>query len=177
MTKPKKQDTTKLLILILLLITLAAVCVTVWALFFRAPQKPLAPDYAPQETEAHMETIPGDTGEKMESNEGGGSVGLTYMREVTVDLSEKQAKLLFANPGMSNQDMVVQIIIQDAVICQSGTLTPGHQVTTLDLQEGTEKLLIPGVYEGKFNILFYHPETGEKAIVNTEIPVTITVRE
>ncbi len=177
MAKEKKQDNTKFIILILLLITLVAVCITIWALFFRNPQPPLAPDYAPQETEAHMESIPGDTGEKLESNKGGGSVGLTYMREVTVDLSEKQAKLLFANPGKSNQDMVIQIIIQDVVVAQSGTLPPGHQVTTLDLREGAEKLLIPGVYEGKFNILFYHPETGEKAIVNTEIPVTITVQE
>ena len=94
-----------------------------------------------------------------------------------VDLSDKQAMLLFANPGKSNQDMVIQIIIQDVVICQSGTLTPGHQVKTLDLQDGAEKLLTAGIYEGKFNVLYYHPETGEKAIVNTEIPVTITVQD
>jgi hypothetical protein len=127
-----------------------------------------------------METIPGDAGRPEGSQDlsyGGGSVSLTYMREVTVDLSEKQAKLLFANPGKSNQDMVIQIIIQDVVICQSGTLTPGHQVKMLDLLKGTEKLLSAGVYEGKFNILYYHPESGEKAIVNTEIPVTITVQD
>lgn len=177
MAKEKKQDKTKLLILLLLLITLIAVCVTVWALFFRDSRPPLTPDYAPQETEEHMEPIPGDTGEKAESAEGGGSVSLTYTREVTVDLSDRSASLLFGNPGKSNQDMVLQIVIEDVVIAQSGTLTPGHQVMTLDLLEDTEKLLSAGVYEGKFNVLYYHPETGEKAIVNTEIPVTITVQE
>lgn len=180
MAKEKKQDKTKYLILLLLLITFMAVCITIWALFFRDPMPPLAPDYAPQETEEHMETIPGDTGgsaEQPDSSDGSGSVSLTYTREVTIDLSEKSAEMLFGNPGKSNQNMVIQIIIQDVVIAQSGTLTPGHQVRTLDLLENAEKLLQPGVYEGKFNVLYYHPETGEKAIVNTEIPVTITVQE
>jgi hypothetical protein len=172
-----KDRNTKLLILLFLFITAVAIAVAVWALFFRAPQTPLVPDYAPQETEAHMETIPGDTGSSQQPDSSGGSVSLTYTRDVTVDLSDKQAMLLFANPGKSNQDMVIQIIIQDVVICQSGTLTPGHQVKMLDLLKGTEKLLSAGVYEGKFNILYYHPESGEKAIVNTEIPVTITVQD
>lgn len=180
MAKEKKQDKTKYLILLLLLITFMAVCITIWALFFRDPMPPLAPDYAPQETEEHMETIPGDTGgsaETPDSSGGGGSVSLTYTREVTIDLSDKTAAMLFGNPGKSNQDMVIQIVIQDVVIAQSGTLTPGHQIRNLDLLENAEKLLQPGVYEGKFNVLYYHPETGEKAIVNTEIPVTITVQE
>ena len=164
------------LIPLLLFITAVAVAVSIWALRSKNEPKPLSPDYPPQETEAHMETIPGDSGEKMESEQGGGSVSLTYTRDITVDLSEEHATLFCANPGKSNQDMMIQIIIQDVLICQSGRLTPGHQVATLDLLEGTAARLSAGVYEGKFNILYYHPETHEKAVVNTEIPVTITVQ-
>lgn len=166
----------KLLIIILTLITIAAVGVTVWTVFFR-DNTILAPDYAPVEKEEHAETIPGDTGEKMESEKGGGSVSLSYSDNVTIDLSDRQAFLLFGNPGRSNQDMVLQIVIQDTVIVQSGTLSPGNQVTTLNLLPGAEKRLIPGGYEGKFAVFYYSVETGEKAMVNTEIPVSITIQE
>lgn len=47
----RKQDKSKLLIPLLLLITLIAVGVTIWALFFRSTGPVLAPDYAPQEME------------------------------------------------------------------------------------------------------------------------------
>ena len=170
-----KKSKPNLLIPVLLIITVIAICVTVWALFFRDSGPALAPDYAPQEEEQNAETIPNDTGEKMENPEGGGSVSLTYSREVSIDLSDETATLLFANPGKSNQDMVLQIVIQDTVIVQSGTLKPGNQVTALDLLDGAAKKLSAGTYEGNFNVLYYNPETGEKAIVNTEIPITITV--
>jgi len=171
-----KIKNTKLLIMILALITAAAVSVTIWAVFFR-DDTVLAPDYAPVEKEEHAETIPGDAGDKMESEKGGGSVSLSYSDDVTIDLSDKQASLLFGNPRRSNQDMVLQIVIQDTVIVQSGTLSPGNQVTTLNLLPGAEKRLIPGGYEGKFAVFYYNEETGEKAMVNTEIPVSITIKE
>ena len=170
----KKQKRNRILILILILITLIAIGITVWALFFRDTTPKLTPDYAPQETEANAQPIEGDD-TKLEQPEGGGAVSLTYSKNVTVSLSKKNASLLFGNPGKSNQDMVVQLIIQDTVVIQSGTLEPGNQVTTLNLLNGAEKELSEGTYEGKFNILFYERDTGEKAVVNTEIPVTVTV--
>ena len=172
-----KKGNVQWLIFSLFLVTAIAVGVTVWALFFRDSGPALAPDYAPQEEERHAQTIPNDSGEKLEQPEGGGSVSLTYSRDVTINLGDKTAALLFANPGKSNQDMVLQIVIQDTVIVQSGTLKPGNQVTTLDLLDGAEKKLSAGTYEGNFNVLYYNQETGEKAIVNTEIPITIVVNE
>lgn len=171
----KKKSKNSPWIIVLLLITVIAVCVTVWALFLRDSGPALAPDYAPQEQEQHAETIPGDTSEKLNSPEGGGSVSLTYSRDVTIDLESKSATLLFANPGKSNQDIVLQIVIQDTVVVQSGLLKPGNQVTTLELRNDAAKKLSGGIYEGNFNVLYYDPITGEKAILNTEIPITITV--
>lgn len=171
----EKKDNSKKLIPILAMITVIALGVTVWALFFRDSGPVLAPDYAPQEEEQHAETIPNDDGEKMEQPDGGGSVSLSYSREVIIALGEETAKLYFANPGKSNQDIVLQLVVQDQVILQSGTLKPGNQVTSLELLNGAAKMLSEGGYEGKFVVLYYHPETGEKAVVNTEIPVSITV--
>jgi hypothetical protein len=169
------------IIIILVLITITSVCVSMWALFLRKPSEDdptiLSPDYAPQQKEENAESIPHDTGDKMENPEGGGAVRLTYSDRVTIDLSDQVAALYFANPGSSNQDMVIQIAVQNTILLQSGTLSPGHQVKLLELLDGTEKMLRPGGYEGKFIILYYDPTDGEKALINTEIPITITVVE
>lgn len=165
------------LIPILVIVTIIAIGVTVWALFFRDSRPTLAPDYAPQEEEQYAEKISDDSGEKMEQPEGGGSVSLSYSREVTVDLSDETAGLYFANPGKSNQDIVLQIVVQDEVIVQSGTLKPGNRVMSLELLDNAAEMLAAGGYEGKFVVFYYDPVSAEKAVVNTEIPVSITVRE
>ena len=179
MNQDKKLNKTTIIIAILAVITVAALCVTMWALFLREPDDSnkviLAPDYAPQNKEENAETIPDDTGDKMENPQGGGAVSLTYSNEVTIDISDKAAGLYFANPGKSNQDMVIQIAIQDTIILQSGTLSPGNQVKLLNLLEGAEDMLQPGGYEGKFIVLYYDQTSGEKSMVNTEIPITINV--
>ena len=179
MNQDKKLNKTTIIIAILAVITVAALCVTMWALFLREPDDSnkviLAPDYAPQNKEENAETIPDDTSDKMENPEGGGAVSLTYSNEVTIDISDKAAALYFANPGKSNQDMVIQIAIRDTVILQSGTLSPGNQVKLLNLLEGAEDMLQPGGYEGKFIVLYYDQTSGEKSMVNTEIPITINV--
>ena len=181
MNQNQKANKSTIIIAILAVITVAALCVTMWALFFREPSAGdddkviLNPDYAPQKQEQNAETIPDDTGEKMENPEGGGAVSLTYSIEVTIVISDKAAALYFANPGKSNQDMVIQIAIQDTIILQSGTLSPGNQVKLLNLLEGAEDMLQPGGYEGKFVVLYYDPISGEKSMVNTEIPITINV--
>ena len=102
-------------------------------------------------------------------------MSITYAKEVNISLSGKSATLLFANPSKSNQDMVVQLVIDDVVLLQSGKLEPGSMVSTLSLLDGAEKRLTTGGYDGKFLVLFYDRESGERAMINTEIPVTVTV--
>ena len=181
MRRKRKTNKSAIIIAILALITVGALCVTMWALFLREPDDGnkviLTPDYAPQKNEINQKPIEDDSGEKMEAEKGGGAVSLTYSTNVTIDLSDETAILYFANPGKSVQDMVVQIVIQDNIIVQSGKLTPGNQLTALDLLDDTAKKLTVGGYDGKFVILYYDPDTGEKAIVNTEIPITINVVE
>ena len=104
-------------------------------------------------------------------------MSLTYSKEVTVSLSEKSVSLLFANPSKSNQDVVLLLQIEDAVLFRSGRLTPGNRVTALPLAEGVESRLMPGGYEGKFIVLYYDSVSGEKAVVQTEIPVRVTVAD
>ena len=174
----KKENKKKwLLLLLLLLITIAAMSLSVWAVWFRDSTIVLAPDYAPQQIEENAEPVGDDGDEKLSQPEGGGAVGLTYAKEVDISLSDKSATLQFANPTKSNQDMVLQLEIDDVVILQSGRLEPGNMVTTLNLLDGAEKRLAAGGYNGKFVVLYYDRTSREKAVINTEIPVTVTVNE
>lgn len=134
----------------------------------------LIPDLAPEETEPNIETIPNDTSTKADSTNGG-SVRLTYSDKVTLDLSEAVASLYFGNPGRSNQDMILRIVIQDEVIAQSGLIPSGYQVETIELLPDAVSLLQAGTYSGKFVLYYYSQETDELATINTEIPITIVV--
>ena len=176
-TADRKDNSSRLLILLLLLISIVAVCVSVWALFFRQRDISLTPDYAPQDKEEYAESIPNDSDDKLDAPQGGGAVSLTYANQVGIDLSTGMVSLFFANPGKSNQDMVLQIVIREQIIVQSGTLSPGHRITQMELMKGVADMLSVGGYDGRFVVLYYNQETGEKSIVNTEIPVKITVTE
>ena len=177
MTDNKKENKKKYLLILLLLITLLAVGLSIWAIWFRDSAPVLAPDYAPQQTEENAEPIGDDDDEKLSQPEGGGAVGLTYAKEVSISLTDKSATLLFANPSKSNQDMVLQLVIDDVVVLQSGRLEPGNKVSTLNLLDGAEKRLTAGGYDGKFVVLYYDRTSREKAMLNTEIPITVTVNK
>lgn len=172
----KKGKKKWLLLLLLLLIFLIAIGITIWALFFRSVPT-LAPDYAPRQEEQYAEDIGDSSDQKLTQAEGGGAVSLTYTTKVDIDLSDKHAALYFANPSKSNQDIVLQIVVQDVVIAQSGTISPGKKIEKLDLLKDAAAQLSPGGYNGEFVVLYYQPDTHEKTIVNTEIPVNITVEQ
>lgn len=183
-SKPKKEKVhwkKKLLILLLLLITCTSLGVAYWAVFVRNNNpgqdepKILEPDVAPGEKEKNAESMGDEGDKKLDQPKGGGAVSITYSKDVTIDLSDKIVSLLFGNPARSNQSMVLQIVIQDNVVVQSDTLSPGYQVKKLDLK--TDVGLKPGTYKGKFNVLYYDSYTGKKAVVNTEIPVDIDVQQ
>ena len=157
-------------------ILIISIFITIWALFLKDSKPALAPDYAPQQSETNAEKIVDeDNEEKLPQQQGGGAVSLTYSKEVEINLSENKAKLLFANPSKSNQDMMLQIVIQDEVILQSGIIAPGYQVKSLNLFDDVQ--LFEGNYEGKFVVYYYQKDTGEKAMLNTEIPLLISVKK
>lgn len=174
--RPEKSDRkSRWIILLLLLLLLIAIGVTLWALFFRE-ETTLTPDYAPRREDKYAQSLDDQGDEKLEQVQGGGAVSLTYSTKVTVTLDDGMASVYFANPSKSNQDMVLQLVVQDVILAQSGKLSPGKQLDTLELLEGAASRLQPGGYNGQFVVLFYQPDTGEKTIVNTEIPVDVTVQ-
>ena len=167
-----KKKKKKLLIFLILFILLDIILLVV----LLAGRTTLSPDYAPVNEEKYAEDIGDDGADKLKQTKGGGAVSLTYSTNVDINLDRKQATLFFANPSKSNQDMVLQIVVHDVVVAQSGTISPGKQVGKLDLLRSGARKLQAGGYDGKFVVLYYQPDTHEKTIVNTDIPIKITVK-
>ena len=106
---------------------------------------------------------------------GGGTVSLTYSDAASIDLTAGQVTLLFANPEKSGWDASVCLMIGEVEAARSELLTPGEQVTQLALLDGAEKDLTAGSCSGMLKVSFYHPQSGAKAMLDAEIPVTVTV--
>ncbi len=174
----KDSNWQKVMIGVLTVIAITAVAITIATLSANA--KPvIAPEFAPQQTDENAQALVSESDtDKMDHEEGGGAVSLTYSNEVTINLDSNEIKLLFQNPSRSTQDVVLQLIVvsgdTEVVIAQSEKLPPGYMLQTMGLLDTAT--LSAGTYAGRFNVLYYNPETGERAIVNTNIPITITVK-
>ncbi len=173
MTAETQQEKKKKKWIIALLLLIAVNLVLCFFLF--RENMTLAPDYAPVDEEQYAQDLGDGSNEKMQQEKGGGAVSLTYTTAVQIDADKKQASLYFANPSKSNQDIVLQVVVHDVVIAQSGKISPGKKVEKLDLIPSGAKQLQSGGYDGEFVVLYYQPDTHEKMIVNTEIPVKVTV--
>lgn len=137
----------------------------------------ISPDYPPRETEENQKPLEGDVDSKLDASSGGGALNVTYSEDASVDLSEHRVELLYANPKVSRQNVAILIRIDDLVVARSGLITPGHGVEMLDLEPDAVDRLLVGGYDGEIVVSVYHPETGEKAMVDIVGQVTVTVRE
>ena len=175
--KAKKEERKKKMYRQITVILLIVIIILILLLLHRcsSDMPVLNPDFPPQDTEENAYPFP-DDGEDVDYGEGGG-VRLQLSDKLTIDLSDKQAVLFFANPIQSSENMVLWIMVQDVSIARSGLILPGYQIDKLDLLEDAEKMLSEGIYSGKFVIYCYDPVTNERVVVNTEFPVTITVNQ
>ena len=172
-----KENRQKLIIGILCALLTLCICVTVWALFFRSDSDViLTPDYAPPGEDENAQKIPGQGEGKLDVTQGGGGIGIQYSQQVKIDLSEKTAYLQYANPSRSTQNVMLQIIIKGKIVAQSGVIKPGYQIAKVSLLDGMEDILQEGVYvDAVFKFLSYDPITAEKAMVDSEGQITVTV--
>lgn len=170
--KSKNDKKKNCIILILLLLLCILVGLGIWFVWFKGsdPNKGTLPTVAPQIDE-NAERMEGND-EKMKQPEGGGAVNIMYTKNASVSLGSRKVSMYFGNPSKSNQDMVLQLLVNDKVIAESGRLTPGSQIKTMDVKDVTG--LSTGRYNAKYVVGYYY-ENGEKAIVDTQIPLVISV--
>ncbi len=175
--KPMDKEKKRTLLIILLCVGMA-VCVgiTIWALFFRESGG-ISTDYPPQGIESNQAPLDGDDSGKLDSPEGGGAINVTYGTAATVDLSEKTVTFYYANPNASNQNVSILITVNDLVVAKSDLITPGNQVSKLELQKDAASKLQVGGYNAELVVRAYDPDSGEKAMVDTKGELTLTVTE
>ena len=170
-----------LLILALALIALTSLTVTIIVLTRNNEEvmeeiiDPLAiPAFAPGAADLNARQDD-ESDEKLEAPIGGGAVTLTYAGQVNIDLSKAEASFTFKNPARSTQDLILQLVIlhgdEQIVVAQSGLVPAGYSLSVMPVQRVS--LLGEGLYKGQYNVLFYDPETKERAAVNAVIPVDI----
>lgn len=172
----EKLKNLKWLIIILSVGIVICLGVTIWALFFRGGDD-ISPDYPPQGIESNQTPIDGDDSGKLDTPEGGGAINVTYGTASTVDLSEKTVTIYYANPNASNQNVSILIMVNDLVVAKSDLITPGNQVSKLELQKDAASKLQVGGYDAELVVRAYDPESGEKAMVDTKGELTLTVTE
>ena len=163
----------------LLCITCGALGVTAWSLSSPRSQV-LTPDYAPQEEDENAIPIPNESPQDQQDkpeppSEGGGSVSMTYSPSAAISLSTGKVSLMFQNPSRSSSDVVLLLVIQEQVLAESGKLVPGKMIQELELKEGAAELLQAGTYQGAFVVQPYNPESAEKAMLDSQCLVTVTV--
>lgn len=176
MESKKINKTSTVLICVLTGIIVFLLCACAYLLLAEEEAPVLSPDIAPSSTDKYSEPMNDGSQGSMESPEGGGAASLAYTKKVSVDLSSEKASMMFGNPSKSNQDLIVQVVIQDTVIAQSGLIEPGNKVTTLELLPKIKNSLSEGVYSGKYLVFAYDRETGEKEKVVMEIIINIVVQ-
>lgn len=166
-------------IIILLLLLLIILCIVTTICVWILCRKPvITPDYAPQDIEINVEQYEDANDDKMEAPQNGGAIRVQYSKDVKIDLSEKLAYIDYKNPSKSTHDIILQIIVKDEVIAQSGTIPPGYKLEKLELLSEVSDRLTEGIYkDAKFKILSYNPETREKAMIDAEVIVDVTVQE
>lgn len=170
-----KLNSTKITIIALSLISAGAIATSIWAIWFRETPA-LNPDYAAKETEKDAEKIEGSEGGEGEVVDGG-KINIVYSPEATVDISDKKVSLLIGNLAKSKHNIVFELVIQDEVILQSGSIQPGYRVVNTDIADSAANMLSAGVYNGVMRLYMYDVQTNEREMLSTDIVVQITVKE
>ena len=162
----------------LMLITVISLSVTVYTLLSNKDKEVLVPDYAKPEIEKNAELFGSQEAEMTEQPEkGSGNVDIVYKKDMSVELSKNIVSLLVGTPKTSNHDILIQVLIDDLLISESGMIKAGNQVEELSLRENIGERLVSGKYEGMIRVYFYDCISYEKSLVDVTIPVVITVNE
>lgn len=138
-------------------------------------QKTVIMDFQMPEIDDSAIYTPGDEDSNydLEIPEGGGAGAVTYSDQVTIDLSERKIYLNFQNPSGSPSSLLLHVFVEDKEIANTGLLPAGYGITTIEDVDVSG--LSEGNYDGSFKADNYDPETGEKAILDLNIDIDVSI--
>ena len=134
-------------------------------------------------TDPNLETIGDPTdpsgGTGNEDNLGG-SVSMIYSLKAKLDLASGNINILFQNPKNSTHHVVLEMYLlngDDRVLIASSGRIPGGSALSQMQMLADSAVLTAGTYDALYKVVYYDPNTGERALVETEIvDVLLTVQ-
>lgn len=102
-----------------------------------------------------------------------GEVMIVAGQSATVYVNSGTADIYYVNPVSNQSNTQVALQVGDKIVAESGLLEPGYGLTELtDVHtDGLEY----GQTDGCLIIYTYDRETGQRNIIDNEIPLTVTV--
>ena len=98
---------------------------------------------------------------------------MAYTLQATLSLTDNTIAMHVVNPKASNHEFLITLSVVDSEvsypIATSGRIPPGNGLYTMTLNPDAP-ILSEGVYKGLYTIAYYHPETGVRANVESQIP-------
>ena len=165
---------TKFLTGCLAAITLISVSLCAFVLISNRRVKPIMPDYMPVEQDEFVFTIPNEPQEvPIDVPENGGGAIIICDTEITAHLQTGEIDMFYQNPANSPSAVVLQLVVADEIVAQSGSIYPGYQLQDMHLLDTAR--LQEGGYYGVVRIAYYDPISSEKALIDTDIEVSVTV--
>lgn len=111
-------------------------------------------------------------GEKTDIEEGGGSVSMIYTLEADLSLASSEIAMYFKNPSNSSHDVVLELYVMNGeepiYVSTSGRIPAGTGLFTMTFDPSKASLAM-GSYEAQYRVLYYDPNSGERALVESVI--------
>ena len=166
--------------LILLIAAIIGVGIALFTLLNNLNKPEESPFNIMPDTDISAERDENDKEEEYRPIEEGGYISMEYRIKATLTQSTGKIKMYFKNPGRSNHNVAVALYVlngeDEYLIATSGVIKPGYKLTELDYK-GENIILSEGVYNCKYLVSYYNPQTGERALVESEIvDVKLTVQ-
>ncbi len=141
------------------------------------------PDYEPvTEDRAIIPNLPDDK-PFTRSNENKASYEVPKTINVDADtLTATDNQYVIQNPSRgANYDFVAAIYMTDnrgekVEVYKSGNIPVGYHISTLTLTPPDGITLAPGTYDAEIVFSFYQQDTGEKGMIDSNVPITIRIK-
>lgn len=119
-----------------------------------------------------------DQGEERDAPDGENVLSFSFDETLHIDPETGYCYINFGNPSYATNKIVVRLEADNdarTVMAQSGAIEPGHGLRFLNLNADGATLINEGLRKGFIILTPYHNDTDDKSMVDSTLPVKITI--
>lgn len=109
-----------------------------------------------------------------ESEDGQSSAIVICAQNITVHTKTENIDLFYQNPHNSQSTVILELYAEDSLIASSEEIPSGYELDKMNLSCNLEAE--EGNYEGKLKTIFVDELTHEKADIDSEVDVLISIK-